>query len=347
MSNGDAPRVTPNEPQLPGQADRPDPMNPPAPTDTAEPHPLRHGAMDGRRRFDGAGLDEYASPRGILGIIAARRGVVIPDLDAFADAEPLPARIYQDKWIVDCPDCGTGAFVWLDRPQMLCAGCFNAAVGGLWRRVELPQAFELREVELVLGHRLMADQRNWTPGVETPDDLRLENHDRGLFVPAAVYPRPGARGLEHALSERERQAPAKEAYERALAEEAAEQENATRAARMLEAAGLAPPGSAPPPTDAELRHMVLMTPEEAAAVTRRMERAAAAGRDILDLTPGDRLWDDPPGWKPEAQPAAPEGEAPPPGQQRIVEAVPMAREPKGAAPIPRALRIKKGARRGV
>jgi hypothetical protein len=202
----DPPHVTPNPlPDGPRRPPGPRPQAPPErPPEPEVRRPLRDGAMTGRRRFDGAGLDDYAAPQGLLGRIARRRGVVVPAPSAVAPGDPLPARIYEDKWIVDCdyPGCGGASFVWPDAPRFLCAECFNGAQGGLWRRVALPAEEDAAEIEEVLGHRAHPSERNWSPG-ESVDDLRKENRDHGVFVPPSKRPRPGSRGLPGDRTEKE------------------------------------------------------------------------------------------------------------------------------------------------
>ena len=154
----------------------------------AAPRPLRDRAIDGRKNFGGLSLEEYARPgRGLLGNLARRAGVVVPAVGAVAtDAPPLPARLYRDQWIVDCPNpgCGSASYVWPEQPLFLCAECFNGEHGGLWLRVAVPSEGERAEIEEIVGHRPLPGQRNWVPG-ETVTDLRKENRDNGHHAPPA------------------------------------------------------------------------------------------------------------------------------------------------------------------
>ena len=189
-----------------------------------ERRPFRDGAVTGRRNFptpDGQGqsLAEYATPgRGVLGQLAWRQGVTVPALDAVAGGAPLPARLNADRWVVVCPDCHDASFVWPETPLFLCAYCFNRAAGGLWRRVALPNADDLEEIEEVTGFRPLPHQRNWEPG-QSVDDLRLENEERGDHVPKPKRSRPGSTG-DLARLRAQREADRREA-ERAAAAQAA------------------------------------------------------------------------------------------------------------------------------
>lgn len=143
--------------------------------------PFRERAVDGRVHF-GAGLAAYAQ-RGPLAAMARRRGMTVPALDRVADAPPIPAILNDDMWIVLCPDCGRNAqLVWLEQPLYFCGACFNALVGGLWRRVALPDEARRRRIEEVTGHRPFTHQRNWRG--ETLTALRRENAKEGHAVPS-------------------------------------------------------------------------------------------------------------------------------------------------------------------
>lgn len=142
--------------------------------------PFRERAADGRMHF-GAGLAEYAQ-RGPLAQMARRRGVAVPPLDAVADAAPIAAILNDDQWVVVCPDCQRNAqLVWLETPLFFCGACFNALVGGRWRRVALPSEERRRAIEEVVGHRPFTHQRNWRG--ETLAALRRENAKEGHAVP--------------------------------------------------------------------------------------------------------------------------------------------------------------------
>jgi hypothetical protein len=139
---------------------------------------LRTRAVDGRAHF-GYSLEEYAR-RGLLFKIARRAGVRLPPTSEVAKVEPLPAILHRDSWIVQCPDCPTAAYVWVDQPLMMCAYCFNVKAGGLWRPVTLPKNREA--IEELLSHRAFAYQRNWVG--ESIPDLRRENIKNGDPIPA-------------------------------------------------------------------------------------------------------------------------------------------------------------------
>lgn len=140
----------------------------------------RARAVDGRLQF-GCSLSEYARG-GPLALIAARKSVTLPPTDALAAVEPIGAILEQDQWVVLCPDCRQNAqLVWLDEPKFMCAYCFNAVVGGLWRPVALPDAARRSRIESIVGHRPFPHQRNWRG--ETLTQLRRENADEGDPVP--------------------------------------------------------------------------------------------------------------------------------------------------------------------
>lgn len=102
------------------------------------------------------------------------------DPGTVAEVAPLVARVYQDAWIVDCPDCGGAEFYWRDSPRMFCLSCGNAAVGGKWRPATLPD--EAAQIERVLDKRPLRASRNWTPW-ETVAELEAENIIHGINNP--------------------------------------------------------------------------------------------------------------------------------------------------------------------
>lgn len=131
--------------------------------------------VDGRGHFD-MSLDDAV--RGNPWAFLARRADVrIPPTTHVSDTPPLKARVNHNRWIVDCPDCAGAEFVWLDKPLMMCAECFNVAVERKWRRVVLPN--NVAAIETVLKARPIPHTRNWVPG-ETVSDLKRENKKRGL-----------------------------------------------------------------------------------------------------------------------------------------------------------------------
>lgn len=136
----------------------------------------RLGAVTGREYFGGS-LAEYAST-GVLGRIARRANVSLPPLSEVSTAAPLTAWLQEDRWVAVCPDCGRNAqLVWEETPLYLCCACWNAAVGGTWRRVVWPK--ERKAIERIVGMRHLAANRNWQPG-ESLNLLRAENIEHGL-----------------------------------------------------------------------------------------------------------------------------------------------------------------------
>ena len=142
--------------------------------------------VDGREHFR-LTLEEWATserpprPRKPPGLrfIAAMAGLPDPPpLTDVSEADPLPARVYRGQWIVDCPCRGAG-FVWVAEPITWCGSCGNRALGGSWRRVELPE--DRAAIEVVLLERPDPDTRNWEPG-ETVAELIGENAANGIEV---------------------------------------------------------------------------------------------------------------------------------------------------------------------
>ena len=120
-------------------------------------------------------------------MIAQRSGIELPAPEPpyiDEDAPPAIGRVYHDRWIVDCPEpgCGDASFIWLDALLYMCANCFNEALGGRWRRVEVPDAAEREELERILAYRALPQHRNWSPE-ETAGALRAQNAEQGESVP--------------------------------------------------------------------------------------------------------------------------------------------------------------------
>lgn len=101
--------------------------------------------------------------------LAHRRGLRIPPLTAVDEqAEPAVAVVNWGSWKAECPACAGGAEdVWLESPLFFCLTCGNQAVGGLWRRVVLPDNIAAIEAGLAV---LPREQRNWRPGEEVGSD---------------------------------------------------------------------------------------------------------------------------------------------------------------------------------
>lgn len=140
---------------------------------------LRSRAIDGRAQF-GRSLNDYAR-RGLLRKLADRAGVQLPNRSVVSDAKPLPAMLHRDRWVVRCPDCGTGAFVWLDEPLTMCAYCWNVKADGKWRRVALPDEATRVKVEQIVGRRPFPHQRCWIG--QSLAALRRENVQNGDPIP--------------------------------------------------------------------------------------------------------------------------------------------------------------------
>lgn len=106
-----------------------------------------------------------------------RLRVRVPALDAACVGEALPARIDANRWIVDCPDCGSAEFAFVADPRFLCTNCLNATVGGACRPVTFPRNRDAIEAALLL--RPVPRTRDWRPG-ETVAALARQNRDHGL-----------------------------------------------------------------------------------------------------------------------------------------------------------------------
>lgn len=116
----------------------------------------------------------------IYAVIAEKRGVTLAAADARdTDVDPLPVQVNHNRFVVVCPDCGGAEFAWPDDPWFLCAGCFNATLGGKWRPVIWPGDDELAEVESVLSARPLPAERNWNPETEDVDALKRQNREKG------------------------------------------------------------------------------------------------------------------------------------------------------------------------
>lgn len=142
--------------------------------------------FDGRRHFRSDWAIHVAQMRAK---VIERYEIMLPAPDVIADGKPLIARVDNNLWIVECPDCKSADIVWFDEgkpdrahPQM-CINCLNAAVGYKWRSITVPRAASRRGIESVLRARPLPHTRNWLPH-ETLENLIEENTDRDL--PAAV-----------------------------------------------------------------------------------------------------------------------------------------------------------------
>lgn len=120
-------------------------------------------------------LTEWAT-RGTLAEFAKRAGVKVPAVTRVAATPPLTPRVNHNRWIVDCPDCGGAEFYWPEN-LFMCAGCWNGAVGYVWRRVAVPQ--KRQAVERALKARPLPMNRNWEPN-ETVEMLQRDNRAHGV-----------------------------------------------------------------------------------------------------------------------------------------------------------------------
>ncbi len=132
-------------------------------------------ALDGKRYMNGSTLAQMLE-RGPIRRRAARVGITVRPMEDVALGPGLLARFNHNYWIVDCPDCGSAEFVWIDEPVMLCQKCWNAVVDGRWRRVVVPGQW--RQIERIMRVRINPDNRNWYPG-ESLAKLKAENMEHG------------------------------------------------------------------------------------------------------------------------------------------------------------------------
>lgn len=129
-------------------------------------HGSRHFGMD---------LASYAA--GPMAGLARRLGTKVRPMTEVSEAPAVPARLNNNRWIVECPDCRGAEFVWLESPLLMCQSCFNGAIDGRWRRVTLPEA--RGEIEAIVSVRPLPAQRNWNPD-EDVESLRAENIEHGI-----------------------------------------------------------------------------------------------------------------------------------------------------------------------
>ena len=103
--------------------------------------------------------------RNILRLIAARAGMELPPPEPSEISPDSPIRtvvLSEDRWISQCPDCGTNfQFVWPTELLYMCIVCWNAETHGQYRRVVLPDRWE--DVDRAAGGVRLAVNRNWIP----------------------------------------------------------------------------------------------------------------------------------------------------------------------------------------
>lgn len=135
--------------------------------------------------FDGAmhfGHDFAARHAQIRQQARERLRVTVPGPEVACVGTPLPARVDANRWIVDCPDCGSAEFAFVADARFLCTNCLNATVGGACRPVAFPRNRQAIEAALLL--RPVPRTRDWRPG-ETVAQLRRENRDNGITEASA------------------------------------------------------------------------------------------------------------------------------------------------------------------
>lgn len=121
--------------------------------------------LDGRSKFSLS-----------LGDFLQRRGCP-PSGEVAPDAAPARAEVNHGRWVALCPACGGAEYVWWEDPRFFCVGCRNAAIGGRWRPLAVPD--DRARIEAVLSVRPDPMSRNWLPD-EPPAALLAENDARGV-----------------------------------------------------------------------------------------------------------------------------------------------------------------------
>jgi hypothetical protein len=139
--------------------------------------------------------------------IAAGRGLAIPSVDQTAeDAPPVVAFVNHGEWKAFCdnPICfGSAEGVWRDWPWFYCMHCGNAAVGGRWRPVELPD--DLAAIESSLDG-LPKQAQNWhatEPGLGGPPAYEVQEIDDDPAVFMTIEQQNRAMGLPDPTQARE------------------------------------------------------------------------------------------------------------------------------------------------
>ncbi len=137
---------------------------------------MRLPIVDGRHNFRATQAELYPHRARQL---RQAYGLELAPMSNVDQGPALPARVNWNRWIVECPDCHNAEFGWADEPIFMCTHCWNAAVGGRWRRVVFPDGAERGRIEAALLARPVVNNRNWEPG-ESVGRLRAENRRHGL-----------------------------------------------------------------------------------------------------------------------------------------------------------------------
>jgi hypothetical protein len=89
------------------------------------------------------------------------------------------ARVNRGRWLADCPFCTGAELVLGDDAVFMCLSCGNQESGGKFLLVKFPTSGDVPEIEAALMKR-PERFRNWTPGLESLDDLIAENRAHGI-----------------------------------------------------------------------------------------------------------------------------------------------------------------------
>jgi hypothetical protein len=94
-----------------------------------------------------------------------------PEVDDTVTVSPV---VNHGRWIIHCPWCASAEMA---GEYYFCSqGCFNAAVGRRYVRVDWPKHKD--QIERILCQRLDPANRNWTG--ESIGELARENQEHGL-----------------------------------------------------------------------------------------------------------------------------------------------------------------------
>ncbi len=100
----------------------------------------------------------------VLARIAARQGYDLPRPAAVETSliGAVQAFVVKGQVLAQCPDCGIEyQLVFTGEPLFMCSVCWNRVLGGLYRRVVLPEEFG--KVEAAMIEVRDTNRLNWIP----------------------------------------------------------------------------------------------------------------------------------------------------------------------------------------
>lgn len=86
------------------------------------------------------------------------------------------ATVEHGRWVAGCPACNGGIACAPDMDDAACLSC------GRVFQVVFPKPADIAKADQVLEHRPSRENRNWHPGRESVDDLKVENLERGVTI---------------------------------------------------------------------------------------------------------------------------------------------------------------------